>query len=49
MISHANRVLARIARPKARYSCADTGDRGIAVMVYKMGTIVYYDSGQGQP
>jgi len=43
MISHANRVLARITHPKVRYSCADTGDRGTVVMVYKTGTIAYHE------
>jgi len=49
MISHVKRIWARIARVKERYSCADTGDRGTVVMVYKAGTIIYHDFGRGQP
>ncbi len=49
MISHAKRIWARITHHKVRYSCSDTDDRGIAVMVYKAGTIIYHDFGRCQP
>jgi len=49
MIPHVKRICARIAHLKVRYSCTDTANRGTVVMVYKTGTIVYHDFGEGQP